>query len=72
MGNEAATRVSCGDHTSENVGMSSEGRVRISSAECPRVPGEGSYHYISAKIEYMSLRKAFGPTDPHIIRLAME
>ena len=41
MGNEAATRVSCGDHTSENVGMSSEGRVRISSAECPRVPGEG-------------------------------
>jgi len=35
MGNEAATRVSCGDHTSENVGMSSEGRVRISSAECP-------------------------------------
>ena len=42
MGDEATTRVSCGDHTSENVGMSSEGRVRISSAECPRVPGEGS------------------------------
>ena len=42
MGSEAATRVSRGDHTSENVGMSSEGRVRISSAECPRVPGEGS------------------------------
>ena len=42
MDSEAATKVSCGDHTSENVGMSSEGRVRISSAECPRVPGEGS------------------------------
>jgi hypothetical protein len=27
---------------SENVGMSSERGVRISSAECPRVPGEGS------------------------------
>ena len=42
MGNEAATIVSCGAQTSENVGMSSEGRVRISAAECPRVPGEGS------------------------------
>jgi len=31
-----------GDGTSENAGMSSEWRVRISSAECPRVPGEGS------------------------------
>jgi hypothetical protein len=39
---EAAAKASRGGRTSENAGMSSEWRVRISSAECPRVPGEGS------------------------------
>ena len=39
---EAAAEASRGGHWSENVGMSSERRVRISSAECPRFPGEGS------------------------------
>jgi hypothetical protein len=31
----------CGARSSENVGMSSERGVRNSSAESPRVPGEG-------------------------------
>ena len=39
---EAAAEASRGDCTSANAGMSSERRVRISSADCPRVPGEGS------------------------------
>ena len=42
MAIEAAAEASRGGLTSENAGMSSEWRVRISSAECPRVPGEGS------------------------------
>ena len=32
----------CGHHTSENAGMSSESKVRIFTAENPRFPGEGS------------------------------
>ena len=32
----------CGVHTRENVGMSSESKVRILAAENPRFPEEGS------------------------------
>ena len=32
----------CGQHTRENAGMSSESKVRIFTAENPRFPGEGS------------------------------
>ena len=36
------TERTCGHHTSENVGMSSERKVRILPAENLRVPEEGS------------------------------
>ena len=39
---EAAAEASRGGRWSENAGMSSERGVRISSAERPRFPGEGS------------------------------
>ena len=39
---EAAAEASRGGRSSENAGMSSERGVRISPAECPRFPGEGS------------------------------
>src|SRR4029450_6801116 len=39
---EAAGQPSGGRTRSENAGMSSERRGRSPSAECPRVPGEGS------------------------------
>ncbi len=39
---EAAGEPSRGRARSENAGMSSERRGRSPSAECPRVPGEGS------------------------------
>ena len=42
MANEAVAEANRGGYTSANAGMSSEWRVRISSADCPRVPGEGS------------------------------
>ncbi len=42
MAHEAAAEASRGGHTSENAGMSSERGVRITPAESPRVPGEGS------------------------------
>ena len=42
MAIEAAAEASRGGYTSANAGMSSEWRVRISSADCPRFPGEGS------------------------------
>ena len=41
MGRSCAVR-HCGLHTSENVGMSSESRVRIPAAENLRFPEEGS------------------------------
>jgi hypothetical protein len=39
---EAAAEASRGGCPSANAGMSSERGVRISSADCPRIPGEGS------------------------------
>ena len=36
------TERTCGQHISENAGMSSESKVRIFTAENLRFPGEGS------------------------------
>ena len=41
-GSEAAAEASRGGCSSANAGMSSESGVRISTAESPRIPGEGS------------------------------
>ena len=41
-GGRSMTERTCGHHTSENVGMSSERKVRILPAENLRVPEEGS------------------------------
>ena len=55
----------CGLHTSENAGMSSENYVRNMMAEYPRFPGEGS----SAQGKPGAKARPKGVVDAHTVEI---